>query len=228
MNPGKIQLYIAHQQQLKASSPSLGLVTTAEEHSIAAKYKSLERRHEYLSGRSLLRHALERQGYQDLPSDFIKNVKGSFKPMQSTYFNISHSDGMTVVALGSAPIGVDIELTIRNISKRTLLRYCLPEDLPSKKINPVQLWCLKESFAKATGKGLGPELKQLRFSTHFNQILQTPLQPQADFLYFEFLNYSLAVCSLGEILGTEVYRLEDSQFQLQDIALQKLTKGQLS
>lgn len=80
------------------------------------------------------------------------------KPMTNgVSFNISHSGDFVVLAKSDCPIGIDIEKVEDfkdNVSKRVFTaneQNWLKED---EKQRFYQLWTLKESVMKATGKGL--------------------------------------------------------------------------
>ena len=76
-------------------------------------------------------------------------------------FNISHSGDYCILAEGSEPIGVDIEVI--NTSNLNLARYVFT-DMEVEWMKQDELirfhilWTLKESVVKAVGRGLGIEL----------------------------------------------------------------------
>lgn len=83
------------------------------------------------------------------------------------YFNLSHSGGYAACAISDHNIGTDIQ--IHQGERESLAkRFFHPEELEvlNKAEDPVRcfydLWCLKESYIKYTGRGLGAGLN--RFS----------------------------------------------------------------
>jgi 4'-phosphopantetheinyl transferase len=68
-------------------------------------------------------------------------------------FNLSHSGTLAVIALAhDLDVGVDVERPGRNA--RAVERTLSPGERASGHA-PLQLWCRKEAWAKATGGGLG-------------------------------------------------------------------------
>jgi 4'-phosphopantetheinyl transferase len=90
------------------------------------------------------------------------------------HVSISHTRDLVAVAVSDAwPVGVDVEHGDRPMLDEALLdRACTPrerEDLravPAGRRNRrfVQLWTLKESYAKALGRGLAVDFRELGFT----------------------------------------------------------------
>lgn len=131
-----------------------------------------EKKHaaEHEAGESLLRYALrEEYGMNWLP-EITREKKG--KPFFAEYpqiqFNISHSDGRVVCALGQIPLGIDVEY-VRGVSDRLINRALTDSERSwlersrDKQSAFIRLWNLKESFLKATGEGLRTELRAVEF-----------------------------------------------------------------
>ncbi|MCQ2409803.1 MAG: hypothetical protein MJ068_04595 [Clostridia bacterium] len=76
-------------------------------------------------------------------------------------FNLSHSSGVCVVAMSSAPVGIDIE-KIRDIdyNKFNFIKADSREDFFEK-------WTERESYLKYTGKGLSDLRCEIPPETHF-------------------------------------------------------------
>lgn len=76
-----------------------------------------------------------------------------FVPGSPLRFNLSHSGSLAVIALADdADVGVDVERPGRAV--RAVERTLSPAERASGD-DPLQLWCRKEAWAKATGGGLG-------------------------------------------------------------------------
>lgn len=90
---------------------------------------------------------------------------------QGLVFNVSHTDGMAILAFGrNLPIGVDVECVVPDRVSPRLVRYTLAirEFDHWLQLGPQQkasfffrCWCAKEAFAKATGRGLALGIKNI-------------------------------------------------------------------
>lgn len=87
------------------------------------------------------------------------------RPPWPGFFNLSHSDGLALVAVAREEVGVDIERCVaRDGMDRLLAQICSPQEAgaldPARSPDLVQhrlyrLWTRKEAYCKATGLGLG-------------------------------------------------------------------------
>lgn len=138
--------YISHERQMRAD-----------------RYKFNMDRVRCIFGEVLLKYALS-QNYaiQESKMNFSYNQFG--KPYLSDYsdihFNISHSGGWVVCAVGDAPIGVDVEqidsvryevIECFTVAEQIFIRQCISQGNLDVSL---KLWTLKESYIKAIGKGL--------------------------------------------------------------------------
>lgn len=124
------------------------------------------------------------------------------------HFNISHSGDWVVGVVSTSLVGIDIEkITAVNIEIPSLALT----DEENKKLQLLnetdrnalffELWTLKESYAKATGRGLSEGLNTLKISTGSGIISiekdEKPIQA-----YFEMLEciegYKFSLCSLSK------------------------------
>lgn len=64
-----------------------------------------------------------------------------------TYHSISHCPAVGVLALSSAPIGIDVEKSAR-VELKIIARVCSPQELLATP-SPASLWCAKEAAFKA-------------------------------------------------------------------------------
>ena len=144
-----------------------------------AKYKVVSSRHEFLLGQFLLRTTLSDYG-KNLPREWLFVLGEYGKPelsaelaVEMPCFNLTHSKGKVVLALSlQQQIGIDLEAAreqrrIRKIAQRhfsqaeTEQLFALPEQ--SHLTRFYELWTLKESYIKATGKGLSESLCSFGF-----------------------------------------------------------------
>jgi 4'-phosphopantetheinyl transferase len=132
------------------------------------------------------------------------------------HFNVSHSGNWVVAIINDSPVGIDVEQVkpIKNalkISKRffsqeehQLLINSKEDDLYNIFFN---IWTLKESYIKATGKGLFQQLQS--FSINPNNKNIKLIDPESDKTWF-FNQYNLplqnkvAICSLSSKLPNKI------------------------
>lgn len=86
---------------------------------------------------------------------------------QFVYFNISHTQKLTVATASKLPVGIDIELTdrIQESEIKTLSRYLFNSSLDAQRCltlnSMTELWVIKEAVLKASGYGLWGGLKNI-------------------------------------------------------------------
>ncbi len=87
-------------------------------------------------------------------------------------FNLSHTDGLVAIALGSAPLGVDVEDTLRRTDVLGVCdRFFSPSEVAALRALPAsaqrerffRYWTLKEAYIKARGLGLAIPLEDFSF-----------------------------------------------------------------
>lgn len=150
--------------------------------------------------RDLLAQAvLEVWGLSPLP-DLARRPGGKpyFPGREELHFNLSHSGGLALCALDTAPVGVDIQI-VKALRPALPRRVCSPEELAWLERQPdlwssfALLWSLKESRVKESGQGLTVPIREIR----------VPLPPggRLDGLWFRTCagpNWAAAVCGRNE------------------------------
>lgn len=136
---------------------------------------------------------------------FCKDKNGCPRLKDGRYISISHSGGVSAVALSDAPIGLDIqEHTERQFVSIAKIVFCKNEiDYIQNNDNQEQafykLWCLKESYMKARGLGFSIPPKSFSFDLSGNKpILSGGDNADYSFKYFKINNLSAAVCFQGD------------------------------
>ena len=139
------------------------------------KLKQEKHKAQSVGAELLLRHALmEITGNSGIVEwDTDENGKLYLKNYKGIYVNLSHSGDYAVCAVHSAPVGIDIELC-RECDIKIAKRFFSPEEVQfiensSDRNNAFfDIWTKKESFAKATGRGIAMHMNT--FSVLDNEI----------------------------------------------------------
>jgi 4'-phosphopantetheinyl transferase len=153
---------------------ALGLLSAAERAS-AGRFKLVARFTEFVKTRALLRWVLGRCSGCDPRQFEIEDGGGAPRLTGNTtglHFNVSHSAGQAVVAVGRDPLGIDIECARDDIDVLSIAFACFH---PQERAHVVRadggarietffnIWTRKEAYLKGTGTGLSAELTS--FST---------------------------------------------------------------
>lgn len=149
---------------------------TRDEHERAARFVFERDRRQFLLSRVLLRNQLA-EALTCAPASvrYARGVHG--KPSiegvdeRRLSFNLSHTQGAVLIALGQGAIGVDIERHDARAfpaevgeSVFTNIEQTLLSELPAMRYNigAYALWTRKEALIKADGRGFGIEPKSIR------------------------------------------------------------------
>ena len=115
------------------------------------------------------------------------NGKPYFKCIPNLFFSISHTDGLTVIALGDCEVGIDAE-KVRKADLRITRRFLKSEadyiTAADSEKRFFEVWTKKEAFLKYKGTGIAGGLKSVNVFE---------CNPKIKTLYFE--DYIISVCS---------------------------------
>lgn len=155
-------------------------------------------------GRALLAYQLKKElgiDYSQVHEVYSEFAKPSIAEIEGVCFNISHSGGWVVCAFGKEKAGVDIE-QVRPIKKRMPKLFLSPEEFMewnnAKNCEAFfyELWVLKESYCKYTGKGLHLPMNTIRFYRDSNGILKVKADGRVCCKVYPIdEGYKMAVCS---------------------------------
>lgn len=157
---------------------------------------------EHRLGRKLLEYGLKKEFGRSYTVTEEANQKPFLLEAPHIDFNISHTKGLVVCAIGNRNIGIDAEL-IRPFEERLLRRVCSNkeqdyvlevDDIQVREERFFRLWTLKESFVKAIGRGIAFPLKDISFTIEENGIIKSSVQ---GFKYAQVKvsqKYILSVC----------------------------------
>ena len=99
-------------------------------------------------------------------TEIIKNEKGKpyFKHIPDLFFSISHTDGLTVIALSDCEVGIDVE-KVRKADLRVVRRFSKEEaDYITEKESDrrfFEIWTMKEAYLKCKGTGISGGLNSV-------------------------------------------------------------------
>ena len=107
-------------------------------------------------------------GLSPLPEIALREGgKPYFPGYPGLHFNLSHSGNLALCALDTAPVGADIQL-VKEWRSSLPRRACSAEELAWLEEQPefwpafTLLWTLKEARVKESGRGLTPDLRDIR------------------------------------------------------------------
>ena len=182
--PGPFDIHLWHHDHHTSIGPermsALLALVSPDEHARFTHMRNDGRRQQFLIGRALSRHVLSRYAPVQ-PGDwrFALGPRGKpsiASPVLSSplWFNLSHTDGVSVCAVtGAGPeIGIDIELIAPAPDSLEIAEQFFPDaETTALRRRPqeqrreifVRLWALKESFAKAREANLGDVIRGTTF-----------------------------------------------------------------
>lgn len=126
-------------------------------------------------------------------------VSSSGKPYLEggEYFSLSHSGEYVICSVSDMPIGVDIQQVV-SVSDRVIGRFCTEREkiwldgCRDKSKSAIKLWTLKESYLKASEKGLADVFKS-EFAISDSNEVSGPIGYSFS-LYESIEGYVVAVC----------------------------------
>lgn len=133
------------------------------------------------------------------PSDLLFNTIANRKPViEGQEFNASHSGKYAMIAISSAPVGIDIEEIDQTFDFEGVVKRCFTKDeqkaleCHEDKQNFFRLWTRKEATLKASGEGLTNDLHLLNCVP--NRILRNGRYYELTTFYPE-TNYVVTIAS---------------------------------
>lgn len=163
---------------LDEPSPTL-VELTADEQMRAERYRCPRTRATFIQARTALRRLLGR--YLGLsPLAVVLDCGAQGKPrlgaaMGALQFNVSHSEGLALIALSRAPVGIDLEWMQADLDWRELLPVCCHSaELAAfegatdseGRARLLRLWTAKEAYLKGRGEGLSLPLTAVRLNAN--------------------------------------------------------------
>lgn len=157
-------------------------------------------------------YALHKLGIERLPEITVgEHGKPYFKDKNGIFFSLSHSGDFVLCAVSDTEVGCDIEKIAEadpGIARHffTAAEHDRIASLPDKAAKTKEFyryWVLKESFLKATGRGLSLSLDKFEINTD-GPITVSQTAYKRDFFFSEYdgiTGYCCAVCSKTKPFG---------------------------
>ncbi|MFO0823158.1 MAG: 4'-phosphopantetheinyl transferase superfamily protein [Gemmataceae bacterium] len=159
---GEVRVWVVPLDSPPVSEADLLACLSAEERDRADRYKVRKPRHQFVTGRGLLRRILG--NCLALPPHEVPiGYTGAGKPILdcgTLHFNVTHTDQIALIALAGRPVGVDVE-QVRSLANPDGLvqRFFSAAECASYRMLPPELrphgffraWTCKEALIKAVG-----------------------------------------------------------------------------
>ena len=198
-----------------AVAPWLAMLDAGERER-AARFVFARHRVLFIAAHALMRAALaELAGQPPAAWRFVADAHGKPSAWLDDHaaaisFNLSHTEGMAgiaAVAASGRALGFDLEPLARNVDLAVADRFFCPQEVawleklaePQRPAGFLRLWTLKESFIKATGKGLTQNLASFWFDPCPPRIhFMPPLaEPEGDWRFEQRILDGGFVAALG-------------------------------
>lgn len=151
-----------------------------EEEIIKSKdYKSEIAKINYLVSRAILNLSLKgllEKGINDLIVKRDKNNKPYIENTIGLKFNISHTEGLVLLAFSKREVGIDVEKINFKFEFKDILENCFTRDeiinIDNNIISFYRYWTAKEAYLKCDGIGLIRNLKEIEIISFENEFIK--------------------------------------------------------
>lgn len=152
----------------------------SEEEIIKSKdYKSEIAKINYLVSRAILNLSLKgllEKGINDLIVKRDKNNKPYLENTIGLKFNISHTEGLVLLAISKREVGIDVEKINFKFEFKDILENCFTRDeiinIDNNIISFYRYWTAKEAYLKCDGIGLIRNLKEIEIISFENEFIK--------------------------------------------------------
>lgn len=200
-----VHVWIEKSEKYKETN-QLELLLDEDELSRANKFVFEDNRRDFIVAHALKRSVIAEFVQVSEPSKLRFSRSESGKPYlldANIYFNISHSSGMTALALSAiSPCSVDIEshrqihdLALLIEKTMTIQEQQIIKDSPSQLKSFFDKWVIKEAFLKLSGVGLAQSLKTI--CTESELKMETQIFRGENIFFKRGESYSLAAFAEG-------------------------------
>lgn len=152
---------------------------TKEEIKKSKDYKSEIAKINYLVSKAILNLALKGLLEKEIDDLTVKRDKNNKPYVESTLglkFNISHTEGLILLAFFKREVGVDIEKINYKFEFKDILENCFTRDeiinINNNIISFYRYWTAKEAYLKCDGIGLIRNLKEIEIISYVNKVIE--------------------------------------------------------
>ena len=170
-----MELHLFHIDPASVDAARVEPLLSEEERARRAEYRFAKHQHQFTVTRALIRTTLSQ--FADVaPREWRFTLGAQGKPSIANdgvalQFNVSHTEGLIVLAVATAEVGVDVEATSRETDHLAVGRrfFSAPEYEELARSSDAaraffHYWTLKESYIKACGGGLSIPLSTFAFT----------------------------------------------------------------
>lgn len=152
---------------------------TKEEIIKSEDYKSEIAKINYLASRTILNLVLKCLLEKEIGDLIVKRDKNNKPYVESTLglkFNISHTEGLVLLAFFKREVGVDVEKINYKFELKDILENCFTKDeiinIDNNIISFYRYWTAKEAYLKCNGIGLIRNLKEIEIISYGNKVIE--------------------------------------------------------
>lgn len=152
---------------------------TKEEIKKSKDYKSEIAKINYLASRTILNLVLKCLLEKEIGDLIVKRDKNNKPYVESTLglkFNISHTEGLVLLAFFKREVGVDVEKINYKFELKDILENCFTKDeiinIDNNIISFYRYWTAKEAYLKCDGIGLIRNLKEIEIISYGNKVIE--------------------------------------------------------
>ena len=152
---------------------------TKEEIKKSKDYKSEIAKINYLVSKAILNLALKGLLEKEIDDLTVKRDKNNKPYVESTLglkFNISHTEGLVLLAFFKREVGVDIEKINYKFEFKDILENCFTKDeitnIDNNIISFYRYWTAKEAYLKCDGIGLIRNLREIEIISYGNKVIE--------------------------------------------------------
>ena len=168
-----------------------------EEEIIKSKdYKSEIAKINYTVSRAILNLTLKgllEKGINDLTVKRDKNNKPYVENTLGLKFNISHTEGLVLLAFSKIEVGVDVEKINYKFEFKDILENCFTKgeiiNIDNNIISFYRYWTAKEAYLKCDGIGLIGNLKEIEIISFGNEFIEINDSKRNTISRLKSLNY---------------------------------------